>query len=62
MKLEQISITRMGQEDKSLTDILTLELRTVPKLMMMTRFLKTEMAPLVATSSMHKANKFSKAQ
>jgi len=62
MKLEQISITRMGQEDKSLTDILTLELRTVPKLMMMKRLLKMEMAPLVATSSTHKANKFSKTQ
>ena len=62
MKLEQILITRMGQEDKSLTDILTLELRTVPKLMMMKRLLKTEMALLVATSSMHKANKFLKTQ
>ena len=62
MKLAQISVTRMGQEDKSLTDILTLELRTVPKLMKTTRLLKTEMVQLVDTLLMHKDNKFSKIQ
>ena len=62
MNLEQISIMRMGQEGKSLTDILTLELRTVPKLMKTRRLLKTEMVLLVDTLLMHKDNKFPKTQ
>jgi hypothetical protein len=62
MNLEQISIMRMGQEGKSLTDILTLELRTVPKLMKMRRLLKTVMVQLVDTLLMHKDNKFPKTQ
>ena len=62
MNLEQISIMRMGQEGKSLTDILTLELRTVLKLMKTRRLLKMEMVQLVGTLLMHKDNKFSKIQ
>ena len=62
MNLEQILIMRMGQEGKSLTDILTLELRTVPKLTKTKRLLKTEMVQLVDTLLMHKDNKFSKIQ
>jgi len=60
MKLEQTSIMRMGLEGKSLTDIHTLELRTVQRLMMMTRLLKMEMERQVATLLMHKDNKFPK--
>ena len=62
MNLEQILIMRMDQEGKSLTDILTLELRTVPKLTKTKRLLKTEMVQLVDTLLMHKDNKFSKIQ
>lgn len=62
MNLEQISIMRMGQEGKSLTDILTLELRTVLKLMKTRRLLKMEMVQLVGTLLTHKDNKFSKIQ
>jgi hypothetical protein len=51
---------KMGQEDKNLMDILTLGLRMVQKLMMMTRLLKMEKEQLVATLLTHKVNKFSK--
>lgn len=60
MKLEQISIMRMDQEGKILTDILTLVSRTVTKLKMMKKLLKMEMVLLVGTLLMLKANKFSK--
>ena len=59
-RLELISTTRMGQEDRNLMDILTLGLRTEPKLTTMKKHLKTETVPQAATSSTHKVNKSSK--
>jgi hypothetical protein len=60
MKLEPISIMKMDQEDKILMGIHTLELRTVLKLTMKMKHLKTEMEQLVATLLTHKANKYPK--
>ena len=60
MKLEPISIMKMDQEDKILMAIHTLELRTVLKLTMKMKHLKTEMELLVATLLTHKANKYPK--
>ena len=60
MKLEPISIMKMDQEDKILMGIHTLELRTVLKLTMKMKHLKTEMEQQVATLLTLKANKFPK--